>query len=79
MSFEMESEKHAINMTYEPIHGLTIIGLTCPHEKTIEAIEVILNLHYMEGDMNPKEVIDKICHLVLPESSPSCSEEATEK
>ena len=38
MSFEMESEKHAINMTYDPVHGLTIIGLKCPHEKKIEAL-----------------------------------------
>ncbi len=48
------------------------------HEKTIEAIEIILQLHYVEGDMTPKEALDEICHLIHPESSPSCSESATE-
>lgn len=43
MSFEMESEKHAINMTYAPVHGLTIIGLTCPHEKKFEAMKNHVN------------------------------------
>jgi len=48
-------------------------------EDTIEAIEIILNLHYVEGDMTEKEAIDEICHLVHPKSSPSCSESATEE
>ena len=35
MTFEMESEKHAINMTYDRVHGLTIIGLKCPNEEAV--------------------------------------------
>lgn len=37
----------------------------------IEAIEIVLNLHYVEGDMTEKEALDGICHLVHPESRPS--------
>ena len=37
----------------------------------LEAIEIVLHLHYVEGDMTEKEALDEICHLVHPESRPS--------
>lgn len=39
MTLEMDSEKHEINITYDPVHGLKIIGLKCPHERTLGAIK----------------------------------------
>ena len=68
--------KHNIHIGYEPEKGIIIENLDCPYEKTIDAIEIILQLHYVEGDMTPKEALDEICHLVLPESHHSCSESA---
>jgi len=39
LTFEMESQKHEINMTYDRVYGLKIIGLKCPHERKIEALK----------------------------------------
>jgi len=35
-----------------------------------EAIEIILHIHYVLGDMTAKEALDEICHLVYPDSRP---------
>lgn len=32
---------------------------------TVDAIQVILHLYYVEGDMNSTEALDEICHLVF--------------
>ncbi len=47
------------------------IGIALELKQKLEAIEIILNLHYVEGDMTEKEALDEICHLVFPESRPS--------
>ena len=54
MTFEMESEKHAINMTYDPVYGLTIIGLKCPHEKKLKQIKIIADNFQYEWITNDK-------------------------
>ena len=65
-------------LTYE----LTVIKKTIiadPDHKTnglwhwrdaYEAIEIILHIHYVLGDMTAQEALDEICHLVYPDSRP---------
>ena len=36
---------------------------------TIEAIEIILSLYYIIGDMTSEEALAEIAHLIYPESS----------
>lgn len=43
-------------------------------DSKIGAIEILLDLHYVEGDMSPKEAIDEVCHIIFPESRHSCSD-----
>jgi len=39
----------------------------------LDAVEVILNIHYVLGDMDAQEALDEICHIVFPESCPRSS------
>lgn len=56
--------------TYEEFEARAILEHGVKKD-TIEAIEIVLTLHYVEGDMTEKEALDEICHLVHPESRPS--------
>ena len=38
-----------------------------------EAIEVILTIHYVLGDMTAQEALDEICHIIYPQSKPQSS------
>ena len=38
-----------------------------------DAIEVILTIYYVLGDMTAQEALDEICNIVFPEGNPQSS------
>jgi len=66
MSSEVERDLKELETEFQGLNE----GFRIASEK-LDAIEIVLNLHYVEGDMTHKEALDEICHLVYPESRPS--------
>jgi hypothetical protein len=66
MSFETDFEKHKIEIRYDPTYGIQIIGLICPHEKKIKAIQMEINIYHLRearrysGAYFTIELIEKI-------------------